>query len=266
MDKLNILVTIKQVPDTSEVRIDPKTNTLIREGIPNIVNPEDLNAIEAALRLKEQYGGAITAITMGPPQATEALEEVVAMGVDKGILLSDKSFAGSDTLVTAFTLSRAIMKIKKYDLILCGRQAIDGDTAQVGPQIAGFIDIPQATYAEDIKFENNDLVVKRGLENCAEWIKVKMPALITVTSGMNTPRYPKLTKIKSACNGDKIIRWDVTDLKTPESMLGLNASPTVVKEIYEPDRKKRGEAISGNEKEMAGTLIEKFKEMNIISK
>ncbi len=265
MRELNILVAVKQVPDTTEVKIDRRTNTLIREGIENIVNPEDLNAIEAALCLRELYGGEITAISMGPPHAVEAIEEIIAMGVDKGILLTDKSFAGSDTLITAFTLSRAVMKIKNYDLILCGRQAIDGDTAQVGPQLASFLDLPQATYAEDILFDEEDLIVKRGLEECTEWVKIKLPALITVTSAINKPRYPKLFNIEDACSGKHISRWGLNDLKIPQSMLGLNASPTLVKKVFEPERKKKGEFISGSEEEMAGTLIEKLKEMNILS-
>ncbi len=262
MEGLNIVVPVKQVPDTTEVRIDPATNSLIREGIPSIVNPEDMNAVEAAICLRELHGGTVTALTMGPPQAEEALEEILAMGVDKGILLSDRAFAGSDTLITAFTISRAIMKIKKFDLILCGRQAIDGDTAQVGPQIASFLDLPQVTYAEDIIFDNDSFVIERGLEDCTEWVKLKFPALVTVTSGINRPRYPRLYNIENACDGSRISRWDLNDLKIPQSMLGLNASPTMVKEIFEPDRSRKGEIITGSEKEMAGVLIEKLKDMN----
>ncbi|MCU0821671.1 MAG: electron transfer flavoprotein subunit beta/FixA family protein [Spirochaetes bacterium] len=259
---LNIIVTVKQVPDTTEVRIDPKTNTLIREGIPNIINPDDMNAVEAALALKELHGGTVTAVTMGPPQAEEALEEIIAMGADRGILLTDRAFAGSDTLVTAFTLSRAVMKIKNYDLILCGRQAIDGDTAQVGPQIASFLNLPQVTCAEEIKFENGKLVIKRSLEDCVEMVRLKLPALVTVTSAINEPRYAKLYNIEKACDGSMIGRWDVSDMKIPEPMLGLKGSPTIVKRIFEPKRNKKGEILHGSVKEMAGTLIQKLKDMN----
>jgi len=159
---LQIIFTIKQVPDTHEVRIDPKTNSLIREGIPSIVNPEDKNAVEAALILREKHGGTITVLTMGPPQAEEVLTEVIAMGADRGILLTDRAFAGADTLVTAFTLSRAIRKLGKFDLILCGRQAIDGDTAQVGPQLAGFLNLNQITYAQKVLLPDPEVIAIRS--------------------------------------------------------------------------------------------------------
>ena len=266
MKGLNIVVTVKQVPDTTEVRIDPKTNTLIREGIPNIINPEDMNAVEAALALKELHGGTVTAITMGPPQAEEALEEIIAMGADRGILLTDRAFAGSDTLITAFTLSRAIMKIKHFDLILCGRQAIDGDTAQVGPQIASFLDLPQVTYAQEIEFDERGLVIKRCLEDCVEIVRLKLPALVTVTSGLNEPRYARLYNIDRACDGSMISRWNIKDIKIPKLMLGLHASPTIVKRIFEPKRNKKGQVLHGSVKEMAGTLIEKLKELNFTVK
>lgn len=265
MKELDVIVTIKQVPDTHEVKIDPRTNSLIREGVPSIVNPEDLNALEAALALRDIYGGTVTALTMGPPQAEEALELAVAMGADRGILLSDRAFAGSDTLITAFTISRAVMKLKKYDLIICGRQAIDGDTAQVGPQLAGFLELPQITYAEEIILKDDRLVIKRSLEDYMEWVSAVMPVLITVTSEINRPRFPFLSRIKSACDGSSITKWDVNDLKIPKSMLGLNASPTVVKRIFNPERAKKGEFIPGNEKEMALKLIENLKNMNVIS-
>lgn len=264
MENLKIIVTVKQVPDTAEVRIDPKTNTLKREGVPSIINPEDKNAVEAALCLREKHGGTVTALTMGPVQAEAVLEEVLAMGADRGILLSDRAFAGADTLVTAFTLSRAIMKIGKFDLIICGRQAIDGDTAQVGPQLAGFLNLPQVTYAEDIAVESASLTVRRGLEDCAEWVQVELPALITVTSQSNSPRYVSLYNIPAACSGDLITRWGARELTIPETMLGLNASPTWVKKIFEPERKAKGELLSGDERQMAQTLIEKLKEMQVL--
>lgn len=266
MKGLNIVVTVKQVPDTTDVRIDSKTNTLIREGIPNIINPEDMNAVEAALSLRDLHGGTVTALTMGPPQAEEALEEIIAMGADRGILLTDRAFAGSDTLITAFTLSRAIMKIKNYDLILCGRQAIDGDTAQVGPQIASFLDLPQVTYAEEIKFDNKELIIKRSLEDCVEMVRLKLPALVTVTSRLNKPRYAKLYNIDKACGGSLISRWNIRDIKIPKLMLGLHASPTIVKRIFEPIRNKKGEILHGSVKEMAGTLIQKLKDLNFTVK
>jgi electron transfer flavoprotein beta subunit len=264
MKGLKIIVTVKQVPDTAEVRIDPETNLLIREGVPSIINPEDRNAVEAALCLRQEHGGTVTAVTMGPPQAEEALAEVLAMGADRGVLLTDRAFAGSDTLITAFTISRAIMRLGRFDLILCGRQAIDGDTAQVGPQLAGFLGLPQITYAEKISLDGNSIIVSRGLEDCTEYVRVELPALITVTSEINQPRYPSLYNIQSACDGSLITLWGAEDLKVPLSMLGLNASPTGVRKIFEPDRKRKGEVISGSEKQMAKELIEKLKEVNVI--
>jgi electron transfer flavoprotein beta subunit len=264
MKGLKIIVTVKQVPDTAEVRIDPETNLLIREGVPSIINPEDRNAVEAALCLRQEHGGTVTAVTMGPPQAEEALAEVLAMGADKGVLLTDRAFAGSDTLITAFTISRAIMRLGRFDLILCGRQAIDGDTAQVGPQLAGFLGLPQITYAEKISLDGNSIIVSRGLEDCTEYVRVELPALITVTSEINQPRYPSLYNIQSACDGSLITLWGAEDLKVPLSMLGLNASPTGVRKIFEPERKRKGEVVSGSEKQMAKELIEKLKEVNVI--
>jgi electron transfer flavoprotein beta subunit len=264
MKGLKIIVTVKQVPDTAEVRIDPETNLLIREGVPSIINPEDRNAVEAALCLRQEHGGTVTAVTMGPPQAEEALAEVLAMGADRGVLLTDRAFAGSDTLITAFTISRAIMRLGRFDLILCGRQAIDGDTAQVGPQLAGFLGLPQITYAEKISLDGNSIIVSRGLEDCTEYVRVELPALITVTSEINQPRYPSLYNIQSACDGSLITLWGAEDLKVPLSMLGLNASPTGVRKIFEPERKRKGEVVSGSEKQMAKKLIEKLKEVNVI--
>jgi electron transfer flavoprotein alpha/beta subunit len=260
---MKIIVTVKQVPDTAEVRIDPKTNSLVREGVPSILNPEDRNAVETALALKDKYGGVVTALTMGPPQAEEVLEEVIAMGVDEGILLSDRAFAGSDTLITSFILSRAVMKIGKFDLIICGRQAIDGDTAQVGPQLAGFLELPQVTYLEDISIDNESAIIKRGLEDCIEVVRVKLPALVTVLSDINQPRYPSLCNVVNACDGTLIKRWSEKDLKIPGSMLGLQASPTGVKKIFEPDRSANGEIIKGDEKQMAKTLIAKLKALQV---
>ena len=264
MPGLNIIVTVKQVPDTTEVRIDPRTNTLMREGIPSILNPEDGNAVETALRLREQHGGTVVVLTMGPPQAEEVLEEAIAMGADRGVLLTDRAFAGSDTLITAFTLSRAIMKIGGWDLVLCGRQAIDGDTAQVGPQIAGFLGVPQVTCASEISCAGEGLTVRRTLEDCTQWVRVRTPALITVTAEINRPRYASLYNIETACDGSLIKRWDAGSLNLPASMLGLNASPTGVKKIFEPERSIRGEVITGDDREMVQTLIGKLKNKNLI--
>jgi len=261
---LHIIVTIKQVPDTHEVRIDPKTNSLIREGVPSIVNPEDRNAVEEALRLREKHGGSITVLTMGPPQAEDALAEALAMGADRAVLLTDRAFAGADTLVTAFTLSRAIRKLDAFHLILCGRQAIDGDTAQVGPQLAGFLNIPQITYAAKLTLKDMTLTVERSLEETTENVQVKLPALVTVTGEVNQPRHLSLYNIINACSGIQLTRMQAKDLDVPHDMLGLSASPTWVKKIFSPDQQKKGMIIPGSEKEMVKTLLEKLRELNFI--
>ena len=172
---MKIIVCVKQVPDTTVVKIDPKTGTLIREGVPSIINPEDKNALEEALVLKDTYGAEVTVISMGPPQAKNALREALAMGADEAILITDRVFGGADTLATSKTLAAAIKTLGEFDIIFAGRQAIDGDTAQVGPEIAEHLDIPQVTYVQEVKAEGNDLYINRALEDGYEIIKVKTP-------------------------------------------------------------------------------------------
>jgi len=174
---MNIIVLIKQVPDTTDVKIDPQKGTLIREGIPSIINPDDVHAIEEALRLREQFGGETTAISMGPPQAIDVLQEAIAMGIDKGILLTDEAFAGADTWATSYTLGKCIEKIGIYDLILCGHQAIDGDTAQVGPQVAEFLNISQITYVRNIQINDGKVIAERDIDEEYEKVESDMPVL-----------------------------------------------------------------------------------------
>ena len=185
---MKIIVCIKQVPDTNEVKLDPVTGTLIREGVPSIINPDDKAGLEAALALKDQYGAHVTIVSMGPPQADLALREALAMGADEAILVTDRAFGGADTWATSSTIASAIENLE-YDLIITGRQAIDGDTAQVGPQIAEHLGLPNISYAEDLKIEGDSVVVKRQYEDRYHIIKCKMPCLITALSEMNQPRY-----------------------------------------------------------------------------
>ncbi|MEG1990883.1 MAG: electron transfer flavoprotein subunit beta/FixA family protein, partial [Christensenella sp.] len=185
---MNIVVCIKQVPDTNEVKLDPKTGTLIREGVPSIINPDDKAGLEAALRLKDTMGAKVSVISMGPPQADLALREALAMGADEAILVTDRAFGGADTWATSSTLASAISKLP-YDLIITGRQAIDGDTAQVGPQIAEHLQLPNISYAEEIKIEGDNIIVKRQYEDRYHIIKAKMPCLITALTEMGAPRY-----------------------------------------------------------------------------
>jgi len=261
---MDIIVCIKQVPDTTDVKIDPKTGMLIREGIPVIINPDDKAAIEAALQLKAN--GKITVLTMGPPQAEEALREALAMGCDDAILLCDFKFAGSDTWATANAIAAGIKKIGKYDLILCGRQAIDGDTAQVGPQLAEALNLPQITYVQKIESNGNKIKAERELEDGYEIVETKMPALLTVTKELNEPRYPALQGINDAYEKKEIKCWKAADINADENKIGLKASPTMVKKVFSPSAKGQGLILQGSIKEMAHDLIERLKEREIINK
>ena len=230
---MKIIVTVKQVPDTHEVQIEPKTGALIREGVPSIINPEDKNAIEEALRIKEiSDDGEVTVLSMGPPQAESALREALSMGVDRAILLSDRAFAGADTLATSYTLSTAIKKIERYDLILCGSQTVDGETGHVGPQLAEWLDMPQATNAEEIDIQGNLVTVKSHFDSVTRVIEMKTPALITVSKRINKPRYKHMNKVLRAYRDKTVVTWSKEDLKLNPIRIGLNGSPTWVRKTF----------------------------------
>lgn len=237
---MNIIVCIKQVPGITEVKINPETNTLIREGIPNIINPFDMYAIEEALRLKEKFGGKVTAISLGPPQSINALKEAVGMGADAAIQLSDRAFAGSDSWATAYTLALAIKKMGEFDIILCGKQAIDGDTGQVGPGIASQLGITQLTYVfKIIKLEpqTGTITVERLLEEGREIVEAKLPALLTVVKDINQPRSSTLFHMRRASKLF-IPTWTAADLPGADpSKLGLTGSPTQVIKIFSPPKR-----------------------------
>jgi electron transfer flavoprotein beta subunit len=259
---MNIIVAVKQVPDTHEVKIDSKTGTLMREGVPSIINPEDKNAIEEALRIKESCDDVeVTALSMGPPQAKNALREALAMGVDRAILLSDKAFAGADTLATSYMLSVAIKKIKKYDLILCGRQAIDGDTGQVGPQLAEVLDLPQATFAEEVHIQGNVVTVKSNFDSVIRMIEMKTPALITVSNRINKPRFKTMNGVLRAFRDKEVVAWTKKDLKLNPMRIGINGSPTWVRKTFIPSHSRDGLVIEKRSMEIAedilGYLLEK---------
>jgi len=226
---MKIIVCIKQVPNTTEIKIDPVTNTLKRDGVPSIINPDDKTAIEVALQLKDKYGANVCVLTMGPPQAELALREALAMGADEAHLLTDRAFAGSDTLATSTIIAGAIKKLGA-DVILCGRQAIDGDTAQVGPQIAEHLDVPQITYAQavDYKQETNSLIVKRQFEDRYQTLEVPCPCLLTVLSTLTTPRYMNVWDIV-AQEEKQIGKITFADIEVKQEDIGLNGSPTKVK-------------------------------------
>ncbi len=261
---MDTIVLIKQVPDTTNVSIDREKGTLIREGIPTIINPYDEHALEEALRLSEKSGGKVTAVTMGPPQAIDVLQEAIAMGVDRGILLTDTAFAGADTLATAYTLGKCIEKIEQYDLIVCGYQAIDGDTAQVGPQVAEYLDIPQITHVRDIQVNKETVMAERLIERGYERIECSIPALLTVTKEINTPRYPTIDRIVFACSGDADIQiWNASDINARAEKIGLTGSPTSVKNIFTPEHKRKSELLTGDADSITQALIDKLRGKNI---
>jgi len=239
---MRVIVCVKQVPDTAEVRIDPVKGTLIRDGVPSIINPDDLCGLEAALSLKDEFGYNITAISMGPPQAERALREALAMGCDEAYLISDRAFGGADTWATSKTLAAAIQKLG-YDLIITGRQAIDGDTAQVGPQIAEHLDIPQVTYAQSIEqVGENIFIVQRKYEDRYQKIKVATPCLITALSTLNTPRYMTVSGIVAAYEDKQVHLLAFDDLKdfVDEGDIGLKGSPTQVRKSFTAPVKGKG--------------------------
>ena len=261
---MNIVVCLKQVPGTTEVRIDPETNTLVREGIKNVVNPFDSYALEEGVRLKERYGGNVTAITMGPPQAEEMLREAISSGADEAILISDGAFAGSDTLSTSYTLSKAVNKIGDYDLVICGRQTVDGDTGQVGPELAEMLGVPFVAYVSKIEeIENGLMRVQRMVEDGHEVIEASLPAVITVVKEINVPRLPSLrglTKAKSA----EIHTWTASELGVDENRIGQRGSATRVIKVFFPQRVHQGEIFQGDPESQVESLIERLREAKII--
>ncbi|MBW2979862.1 electron transfer flavoprotein subunit beta/FixA family protein [Candidatus Woesearchaeota archaeon] len=259
---MDIIVCIKQVPDTTNIKIDQKKGTLIREGVPSIMNPDDKHALEAALSLKGD--GKITVLSMGPPQAEDALREALAMGADESILLCDIKFAGSDTWATANAIAAAIKKIGKYDLILCGRQAIDGDTAQVGPQMAEQLNLPQVTYVRKIGAKGNKLVIERVLEDGYEIVEANLPALLTCVKEINAPRYPSLLGIQKAYREKEVKTWTAADINIDGSRTGLKSSPTSVFKSFTPQPKGSGVILEGPISDVSKKIIGILKEKEII--
>ena len=244
---MHIIVCIKQVPNTTDVRIDPATNTLIRAGVESVINPFDMYAIEEGIRLKERLSGKVTVITMGPPQAEAALREAVSMGCDDAILVSDRKFAGSDTWATSYTLAQAIRKAGDFDIIVCGKQASDGDTAQVGPGISTHLDIPQVTYVKKIEeIDPGKAKVERMTEEGFDIIETPLPCLFTVVKEINTPRLPSL-KGKMRAKSCAIVKWTADDIACDPKNVGLDGSPTRVVKIFTPPPRKGGEIIKGRD-------------------
>jgi len=272
---MNIIVCIKQVPETAEVKINPETNTLIREGVKSVINPFDMYAIEEAVRLREQFGGNTTVITMGPPQAETALRDATFMGIDDAILISDRAFAGSDTWATSYILSCAIKKIcgieptaafdphaasdHTFDLILCGKQASDGDTAQVGPGIAAHLNIPQVTFVKKIReIHGNTMHVERMMEEGYDVIETPLPALLTVVKEINEPRLPSIRGMMRAQNSRMTV-WNQEDLALDPQEIGLCGSPTQVIKIFTPPQRRDVTMLEGEPKALARQLVELLK-------
>ena len=257
---MRYVVCIKQVPETTDVKINPETNTLMRDGVVSIINPFDMYAIEEGLRLKAKTGGTVTVITMGPPQADAALREAIGMGADNGILISDRAFAGSDTWATSYTLAMAIRKIGNYDLILCGKQASDGDTAQVGPGIAVHLNLPQITYVRKIdSLTEQTIVAERLMEYGTEVIESPLPCVLTVVKEINEPRLPSL-KGKMAAKKATIPTWKAVDLGCDPKCLGLDGSPTKVVKIFTPPPRQGGQMLKGDPDEIVSQLTAKLKD------
>lgn len=255
---MDIIIPIKQVPETSNVKMDEKTGTMVRNGAESIINPLDLYAIETGLILKEKYDGMVTVITMGPPTAEKALREAIAMGCDNGILLSGKEFAGSDTWATSYALSSAIKNYSNYSLILTGERATDGDTGQVGPGIASFLDIPLATYTSKIlNISSEYIIVERLIEEGYEQLKMPMPALLTVVKEISYPRLPTL-RGKQRAKEINLLRFSADELDIDIGKIGIKGSPTRVARIDHPKVTRNGEVFHIKRQEDMEYTIEKL--------
>ena len=255
---MDILVAIKQVPDTDKVRMDPLTGTMVREGVDTIVNPLDLYAIELAIRLKEKHGGRVTAFTMGPPAADKALKEAIAMGCDAGVLITDRAFSGSDTWATSYALSRAVAKMGVYDLILAGERATDGDTGQVGPCLAAWLDIPVLTYVSSVEAsDDHSIVARRLVEEGYQRVRARLPCLLTVVKEVANPRLPTLRGKKFA-RQTKIAVYGAADLDVEPAYLGLKGSPTKVSKIFYPKVTRGGRVVKASDEASTDLAVDQL--------
>jgi len=261
---MNIVVCIKQVPNSGDVKINPETKTLIREGVESIINPFDTYAIEEGVRIKEKLGGTVTVVSMGPPQAESALKEAISLGADKAILVSDRAFAGSDTLATSYALAMTIKKLDGVDIIICGKQAIDGDTAQVGPGIAVHLDMPQITYVRKIEeIDENRIRAERMTEEGYDIVESQLPVMLTVVKEINEPRIASL-KGKMAARKAEIPTWTAEFIGADTNLLGLDGSPTMVAEVFAPPSREGGRKLEGDPTDMAKELFSELKELQVL--
>lgn len=261
---MKIIVCVKQVPDTTEVKLNPETGTLIREGVPSIINPDDLSGLEEAIKIKEKTGAHITVISMGPMQAKKALVQAYAMGADRVILLTDRAFSGADTLATSLALS-ACIKTLDYDLIIAGRQAIDGDTAQVGPQLAQHLGIPNISYVEEIfDYDDKQITLKRQFEDRYHKVRTHFPCLITTLSGMNQPRYMRLSRMVDMFDEDKVEIMSADQIDADKSELGLKGSPTQVRKSFTKGAKASGVKHEVSPEEGAKIIADELEKRHLI--
>jgi len=264
---MNIIVCIKQVPETSNVRMDEETGTMVREGVESIVNPLDLYAIEAAIRLREENGGRVTVLSMGPPNAEKAVREAMAMGCDDGVLVSGREFAGSDTHATSYCISRAVLKLSPFDLVMMGVRATDGDTGQVGPGVAAFLDMPLCTYASRMMgVEDGRITIERLLESGYETLRLPMPCVVTVGKEIGYPRLPTLRGKQRARKAD-VAMWGPAALEVDAAMLGLKGSPTRVVKITKPKVTRSGRVLDlakVGAHEAAHELVDFLEENNLL--
>ena len=260
---MNVVVCVKQVPDTNEVKLDPVKGTLIRDGVPSIMNPDDKAGLEAALRLKDKHGAHVTVVSMGPPQADAVLREAYAMGADDCVLVTDRAFGGSDTWATSSILASTLRKIP-YDIIITGRQAIDGDTAQVGPQIAEHLGITDISYCEGLEIEGDNVIVQRQFEDRHHVIKAKMPLLLTALAELNKPRYMSPGGIFDAYREKTVREFHRDDLDVADENIGLKGSPTRVAKSFTKQLKGKGTVVQLDTEESVDFLIEKLQEKFVL--
>lgn len=253
---MKILVFIKQIPDTNDVKLDPKTGNLIRAGVAGVINPLDMHALEAAIRLKEKYGAQVTAISMGPPQADAVLKKALALGCDEAYLLSDRAFGGADTLATAYTLAKGAQKAGNFELLLFGQNSADGDTAQVGPAVAAFLDIPQVTLATGLEVEDGWVCCERSLKDSVQRVRAKLPAVVCVSREINEPRYALPADILGALEKPLTV-WNAADIGADTARTGTAGSASATKRVFKPQKNSaRAEMLGGGPREIAARLAE----------
>lgn len=254
---MRIIIPIKQVPETSNVKMDPETGTMVREGVESIINPLDLYSIEVGIRLKEKYGGEIIVVSMGPPKAQEALKEAIAMGCDDAVLLTDRFFAGADTFATSYALSKAVERLRPFDLVICGERATDGDTAQVGPGLAALLGLPLSTFTSKVEFDGGHIKATRLIEGGYEVLELPTPALITVVKEISDPRLPTLRGKQKAKKLD-IKKWSAQDIEADTTKLGLKGSPTRVVKTFNPKVAREGKIIEVKDEKTLSLAVDEI--------